>query len=112
MRKILGLDAFEVMVQAVVTAGVAVVAGELLFGAVGDATVTSIITVSILILTWRRGRALKEQWQDPDSGRRVDDLEERIAELESTQQRVLELEERLDFADRMLAKTHERELLK
>ncbi|MEO8201186.1 MAG: hypothetical protein ABI679_11740 [Gemmatimonadota bacterium] len=109
MRKILGLDAFELMVQAVITAGVAGVAGELLFGAVGDASVTGILTASVLILAWRRRRALKGQLPDPHASERVDDLEDRVLELESSQQRVLELEERLDFAERMLARQREPE---
>lgn len=108
-RKILGLDAFNVVVQAVVTAAVAGIAGELLFGATADAMVTGIITASVLLLAWRRNRALKQEDRAPEGSERMEELEDRVAELETAQQRVLDLEERLDFAERLLARQREPE---
>ena len=93
-RKILGLDAFNVVVQAVVTAAVAGIAGELLFGATADAMVTGIITASVLLLAWRRNRALKQEDRAPEGSERMEELD---------------LEERLDFAERLLARQREPE---
>ncbi len=41
---------------------------------------------------------------DPARDQAVEDLQLRVAELEEVKHRVVELEERLDFAERMLAK--------
>jgi hypothetical protein len=42
---------------------------------------------------------------------RVEDLERRVGELEAGQQRLAELEERVDFAERLLAKQRDAERL-
>lgn len=42
---------------------------------------------------------------------RIDELEQRVAELESVQGRVAELEERLDFAERLLARQADHQVL-
>lgn len=65
--------------------------------------------VSVLVLGVRRRLALKGR---NDRGlttgemhaERIADLEVRVAELESVQARVYELEERLDFTERLLAR--------
>lgn len=44
---------------------------------------------------------------DPARDQIVDDLQLRVTELEEVKHRVIELEERLDFAERMLAKRQE-----
>jgi hypothetical protein len=44
---------------------------------------------------------------DPGLGREVDVLKERVAELEAQQARMAELEERLDFAERLLVRQRE-----
>jgi hypothetical protein len=44
---------------------------------------------------------------DDDAGNRMYEIESRVAELSADQQRVAELEERLDFAERMLAQRRE-----
>jgi hypothetical protein len=41
------------------------------------------------------------------SGERVAELEDRVRDLESLQNRMIELEERVDFTERLLARQHE-----
>jgi hypothetical protein len=63
-------------------------------------------TGSVLILRGPLGRALARRIEgtsvDADA-RRVEELEQRVAQLEAEHGRVAELEERLDFAERLLA---------
>jgi hypothetical protein len=113
-RKLFGLDLFDVAVHVMVTGGIAGIVGEMNSGRVGDVLVTGVLITSLLVLAYRRKRAMAHAGtrQPEAEPERLNDLEYRVAELEQTQQRVLELEERLDFAERLLAKSHERELLK
>ena len=45
--------------------------------------------------------------EDQGDRERVQDLEARVADLEAGQSRMLELEERVDFAERMLSQQRE-----
>jgi hypothetical protein len=70
--------------------------------AVGGVLVACILAIPLayrLAPKWVRGG--KERLGD--EGERVEELERRVGELEARQQRVAELEERLDFAERLLA---------
>lgn len=48
---------------------------------------------------------------DPETRSELDQLRERVAELEGMQHRMLELEERVDFAERLLSQRREAERL-
>jgi hypothetical protein len=65
----------------------------------------AIFAGSIILLGVRRKRALRrgtlDQVQEDD---RLAEVEDRVAYLEGLQDRVMELEERLDFTERMLTK--------
>jgi hypothetical protein len=76
-------------------AGSAVVVGAVLV-----ACILAIPLAMRLAPAWVRGG--KERLAD--EGGRVAELERRVGELEAGQQRVAELEERLDFAERLLAR--------
>jgi hypothetical protein len=70
--------------------------------AVGGVCVACILAIPLayrLAPKWIRGG--KERLAD--EAERVEELERRVGELEARQQRVAELEERLDFAERLLA---------
>lgn len=61
-----------------------------------------VIAASLAVLAWRRGRARGAVPRSSADEGRLAELEERLAHLELSQERVLELEERLDFAERLL----------
>ncbi len=68
-----------------------------------------IFAASLVVLAFRRARALK---RSPSSTgeftlERVDEIEERLRDVDQLHNRVLELEERLDFAERLLARAPE-----
>lgn len=105
-----GLDWFDTLVHAVVTVGVMV--------AVVDATrspgpMALVGVAGLTIFAVRRRLALAAMRRTGEisgetSGahRRVE-TEERLAELESLYGRIAELEERLDFSERLLAQRNE-----
>ena len=58
------------------------------------------------------GRGLRSRLLDArDQAQGLDDIEARLAELETLKQRVVELEERVDFTERMLASKREAQRL-
>ena len=109
-RKVFGIDAFDVILQSVIT-------GVLIFwitatnshqdAIIGDSVVS---VASLVVLGVRRKLALRrggrEQLSEAE-GMRVGELEQRVAELEHELGRMIELEERLDFAERLLAASHQ-----
>lgn len=67
----------------------------------------------VLILRGPVGKAFARRIEgkagaDPALAERIDELEHRLADMEQERARFGELEERLDFAERMLAKSPER----
>lgn len=76
------------------------------------APMTVLVAVAValvLVLRGPLGRALARciegtRAADADANQRLEDVEARLQTLEMTQKRMLELEERLDFAERLLAR--------
>ena len=108
-RKVFGIDAFDVILQSVIT-------GVLIFWITAtnshqDAIIGgSVVSVaSLVVLGVRRKLALRRAGRELSDaeGMRVAELEQRVAELEHELGRMLELEERLDFAERLLATSHQ-----
>ena len=113
LRQIFGIDGFELIVHLGVT-------GILFFWIVEtnrpqDAVVFSSMLgiASLVTLAIRRRLALRRH-ESPTgittgemAAERLADLEGRMADLEAAQARVIELEERLDFAERLLARPPE-----
>jgi hypothetical protein len=65
---------------------------------------------SFLLWGVRRHLTLKRMGREEvsdGSSDRVADLEDRVRDLESLQNRMIELEERVDFTERLLARQHE-----
>ena len=56
-------------------------------------------------------RRLEGKQADPALRAEVEELRSRLYEMEAQQGRIAEIEERLDFAERLLAQGHERERL-
>jgi hypothetical protein len=107
--KILGLDWFEVVVQGVATIALGVALDGMLGGPASDAAIGFLIAGSLGVLAWRRRRAQLHAGLRPEDDYRVARLEDRLAQLELDQARVMELEERLDFTERMLVQQRERD---
>jgi hypothetical protein len=59
----------------------------------------TVLAIRVLRRSERGGRKRRA-----DQAERVEELERRVGELEAGRQRVAELEERLDFAERLLAR--------
>lgn len=108
VKRWLGIDSFGVLVHVVVTVCMMAFVGmsngpEELFPV--------LMGGSLLVLAARRSHALQKRaesgeitGEQPPAALRLADLEQRVAELEAVQERVYELEERLDFSERLLAK--------
>jgi hypothetical protein len=68
--------------------------------------------IAITIILWPIMRAFARRLEgkgNPDSALRaeVEQLHNRLADMDSLHARVLELEERVDFTERLLAQTHD-----
>ena len=110
VRRIFGMDGFDLGLQAVVTGVLMFWIGET--NNSHDATIwNSIIMVaSLLVLGVRRHfgvRTGSELRTGEVAALRIAELESRVAELEVDRVRLLELEERLDFTERLLATQRE-----
>jgi uncharacterized protein YlxW (UPF0749 family) len=64
------------------------------------------IGAAVIMIAIQVGRAISGKYRGPHRGSSVseDDIAELRQNLEATQNRVAELEERVDFAERLLAK--------
>jgi hypothetical protein len=106
IRSTFGMDGFDLTVHLLVTLFAFLALGpgmELApFIALGVVPI-----VSLLILAWRRRRGLATMVPEAPGeldAARVYEIEARLRELETLQERFLELEERVDFAERLLAR--------
>ncbi len=104
LKRYLGIDLVDLAIQAGVTgmlmAFVAVSNGP-------DEVMPMIVATSLIVLGIRRHWAFKRESVGLTTGQmaatRIEELEERVAQLEGAETRVAELEERVDFAERLLA---------
>lgn len=113
MKNRLGLDWLDVAIHAFVTicAGIGLVEG---LGAPDEFALSVVFGGSAILLGVRRHFALKKLAQTEGlstgemAAERIADLEARVADLEVGQARVAELEERMDFSERLLTQqSHE-----
>lgn len=112
LKSRIGLDWFDLAIQAGITGMLMIVADSATSGSGSDALISLVVATSLLVLAWRRARAIRlgvAQGSGEVQRDRLAELEHRVAELESEQARVLELEERLDFAERLLTQQRERD---
>ena len=106
-----GLDGFDLAIQGALTA---VLMGLFIGVGGGDeegvAFAAMVLSGSLVVLAIRRSLGMRKQRRLGGEGvaeQRVVDLEQRVADLEAAQGRVYELEERLDFTERLLAREAE-----
>lgn len=112
-QRIFGLDLVDTAIHGFVTFLVAVMLGE-----ASDNEFLALFAVGAGLVTYaiRRRRALQqlpyaEGELSEDERARLEDLEMRVHMLEGMEHRVLELEERLEFTERVLARERESERL-
>lgn len=115
LRRLLGLDVIDTVIHFGVTMTVAVAVSTVSTSGRGEEALVAIVFgVSLVLFGWRRQRALR-QMAAADSalttGERAGLLEARLAELEALHERVLELENRVEFSERLLAQVREPERL-
>jgi hypothetical protein len=114
LKRNIGLDWFDLAVQVVLTGLVMGIADE---SGADEGVLLAMTGVSILILAIRRALALRRMGPTAglNSGEmaavRFEELESRLSELEARDTRVAELEERLEFAERLLAKQADERVL-
>ena len=103
IKRWLGIDGVDFVIHAVVTMFAAVIVSGI--GPGQDERIAMVFGASVVVLGIRRYIAGRrgELGRAPASGEYVIELEQRVAELEAAQQRLYELEERVDFTERMLA---------
>jgi len=110
VKKHLGIDLVDLAIHVFVTGLAMAFVNEIVLGPDADAIALTITAASALLFAWRRQRGLKRAASSPTGlttgqmeAARIEELEQRLADLEAGQLRVAELEERLDFAERLLA---------
>jgi len=107
LKRRLGLDLFDLIIHAGVTA--------MLMGFVGmsdgpEEVLPLMVATSLVILGVRRHFGLKRLGPEglttgQMAANRFEELEQRVGELEAAQVRIVELEERLDFTERLLSQS-------
>lgn len=105
MNRRLGLDWWDVALQVLITFCLAVAAAEV-EPMDADVNIPVIVALSAVVLAVRRRLALRRTPPEVTTGEvqaiQLEDLEQRVADLEGVAGRVAELEERMDFSERLL----------
>ena len=118
-RELFGLDLVDVAIQATLTGLAMGFIDSTVRGPDGEGLMMAAAAASVVIFGIRRQFALRKAAREPAglttgqmAAARLEELERRAAQMEAVEARVLELEERLDFTERMLAQsTGERQSL-
>ena len=105
VRRVPTLDWIDALIQLAITVCLMLVAGAIVEreGGGGEVAALVVAAASLALLGYRRTRARRAASPSRDESAHVHELEERLGMLEASQDRMLELEERLDFAERLLA---------
>jgi len=115
IRRTFGLDGVDLAIHAGVTFFVMVIGSALWSHEAAEIMLATVGGVSLGVLGVRRHLALRRlptpEGSDPLLAERLTELEARLAELEQGEFRLHELEERVDFAERLLAQAREPERL-
>lgn len=110
VKRQFGLDLFDLGVHV----GVTVMALAFIAMSNGPEELFPVVTAgSLVALAFRRRRGLRLEAAETERGltsgqmaaARLEEVEQRLADLEAVQSRLVELEERLDFTERLLARS-------
>ncbi|MEO8201182.1 MAG: hypothetical protein ABI679_11720 [Gemmatimonadota bacterium] len=107
LKRWLGLDVVDIVIHLGVTFSLM---GFIDMSNGPEELMPLIFATSLVVLGIRRRLAIRGKTVSMSgeySAERIGDLEERLRDIDSLQDRVLELEERLDFAERLLARQPE-----
>lgn len=113
-RRIFGLDGVDLLIHFGVTFAILLVGSSIWQGPENEIMLATVSGLSLVALGIRRKLALRHApplSSGEYTSERIAELEARMMELEQAQGRILELEERLDFAERLLARPRETERL-
>jgi hypothetical protein len=114
VRRTVGLDGIDLLIHAGVTFSVMAIGSSLWSHGDAEIMLATVSCLSFVALGVRRHRALRNLPPETTgelAAERIAELEARVAELEQGEFRMHELEERLDFAERLLAQAREPERL-
>jgi hypothetical protein len=114
IRRTVGLDGVDLLIHAGVTFSIMAIGSSLWSHEDAEIMLATVSGVSFVVLGIRRHLALRKLPPDTTgelAAERIAELEARVVELEQTEVRMMELEERLDFAERLLAQAREPERL-
>lgn len=112
LRRTFGMDGVDILIHVGVTFAIMVAGSTIWHEETGEFMLAAISGLSLVLFGVRRHLALRRAPPLPSgeyTAERMAELEGRMAELERTQDRILELEERLDFAERLLARPRDAE---
>jgi hypothetical protein len=112
LKSTLGLDWFDLAIHVGVTITLMIVADSASTGPGNEGVISMVVATSLVVLAWRRARAIRKgvvTGSGEYQAERVVDLEHRVADLEAQQGRMIDLEERLDFTERLLTQQRERD---
>jgi hypothetical protein len=111
VKKWLGIGVVDLAIQAVLTICVIGMGADRMEPRDQEIYIFGWLGVSVLVLAVRRHFALKKQAPETTRGevaeQHLAELEMRLSDLEMSQGRLTELEERLDFAERVLSQKQE-----
>lgn len=114
IRRTFGLDGVDLLIHGGVTFFIMVIGSSIWSHGPAEIMLASVSGASLVVLGVRRHlalRALPPTSSGDFTAERLADVESRLAALEQGERRLYELEERLDFAERLLAQAREPERL-
>lgn len=114
IRRTFGMDGFDLMVHLGVTVAIMFIGGTIWDHNDAIVMLATVSGASLVLLGVRRKIGLRQLPPEPpreEEREQLAELEARLGELERAQDRILELEERLDFTERLLAQARQPERL-
>jgi hypothetical protein len=112
IKRTIGLDWFDLLVHVGITAMMMIIVATASHGPDDGGAIAAVVGISLGVLAWRRSRALRNRPPETTGevqAERMAVMEDRVAELEQVQVRLMELEERLDFTERLLVRQRDQE---